>query len=118
VDFRVSKLVEDVGIYKFGPGNNQRIWCTKASQNLETIEITTVRQLLEKMFVLNTKLEAAGLIRFKRETIDLFTRLGVNLFVKSLKGDVQCIQSSNHEVMVTESIQEKENGESQRRGIK
>jgi hypothetical protein len=88
----VSNLVEDVGIYKYGPGNNQRIWCTKALQKLKTIEITTVRQLLEKMFVLNTKLEEAGLIRFKRETIDLFTRLGVNLFVKGLKGDVQRVQ--------------------------
>jgi hypothetical protein len=65
------------------------------------------------MFVLTIKLEEAGLIRFKRERIDLFTRLGVNLFVKGLKGDVQHVRSSNHEVMVTESTQEQENRESQ-----
>jgi hypothetical protein len=55
----------------------------------------------------------AGLT-FKRETIDLFMRIGVNIFVKGLKGDIQRVRSSNHEVMVvTETIEEKENDDNQ-----
>jgi hypothetical protein len=34
VDFHVSNLVHDVGVYKYGLGTNQRIWCAKALRKL------------------------------------------------------------------------------------